>query len=421
MLTKIKEKAKKFWKWILITIFGLGIAVAAILPSEPSIEPIQFDWQNASALEDISQRTHITKDFQDPNNPNQRILIQSSGLLHYHDGEEFKDLKSLPFPEGKEITAPAERHFMLDLPTWGEVKVENNGKQVRVYDKLGQPIYVFIDPLVIEKGKAPFDVKDNLGKKIRDAFSREDLQPYEIDYHIEKNSEVDECEFEVENNKLYFKLPETLKNTYPLQAYDDTDTSSTNNRDAYIWDSSVNGNSGGTTNLYTLYQGASAQDSYRAVMDWTLSSGSGTITAVKLYLYSNALFGAGTLNLYELTTAFPSETAVTWNCAQDDNLDGTCDIDWTTDGGDFDSGTVVDSIACVALNNWGYFDLGPGATNPIPGLTWGSNKDLIIKVDSETGSSDIGNNFGPKEGASNNPYIEITYTPPSVGRRTIIE
>jgi len=191
---------------------------------------MRFEWEKQSYLEDKSLRTHTTKDFRHPKDPYKRIKIQSSRLLHYFDGREFQDLPDLPFPEGKEIKEPKSRHFIMNLPDWGEAKVEKNGKQVRVYDKLGQPIYIFKNPLVVPKGNAPYKIVDKNGKKIKETKNRK--EEIDIDERIEKSDDAVEVSFEVENNKLYFKLPKGL--SYPLEAYDDTDTSSVCNKDCFL-------------------------------------------------------------------------------------------------------------------------------------------------------------------------------------------
>ena len=53
----------------------------------------RFDWKNKQDIE--SKRTHVTKHFEHPTEAGKFIAIQSSGLLHYHDGIDFKDIPDL--------------------------------------------------------------------------------------------------------------------------------------------------------------------------------------------------------------------------------------------------------------------------------------------------------------------------------------
>ena len=54
----------------------------------------RFNWRAHPELEDRSRRTHTTKDFQDPNDPTKRIVIESSGLLHAFIDKGFQDIKT---------------------------------------------------------------------------------------------------------------------------------------------------------------------------------------------------------------------------------------------------------------------------------------------------------------------------------------
>jgi len=367
---------------------------------------MRFEWEKNLHLEDKSKRSHTTKDFQHPTDPTKRILIQSSGLLHYFDGKEFQDLPDLPFPEGKEIKEPKSRHFIMNLPDWGEAKVEKNGKQVRVYDKLGQPIYIFKNPLVVPKGKAPYKVVNKNGKKIKETKNRK--EKIDIDERIEKSDDAVEVSFEVENNKLYFKLPKGLN--YPLEAYDDTDTSSTNNKDTWIRDDFPDTNNGTDTRIR-----AGVSETLvilRTLIHFTLSSGSGDISDVKLFLNMETNYTGGTggyINVHELTQTAWTEDGATWN-----KYDGV--NNWTTPGGDYDA-TIIDQLffdnADPTDIYYSWVLMGTGADNPLT-LNWGDNIHLLLKVDDETRASAPDIAFKSKENASDNPYLEITYAPPLI-------
>jgi len=393
-------------KKVFINLFViLIVALCFLLPFLVLGSSARFNWKINPQLEDQNKRTYTTKEFEIPTEPTKKLLIQSSVLLHYHDGKSFKDLTDLSFPEGKLLSIEVPTPYIMDLPDWGEAKVEKNGKQVRVYDKQNQPIYIFKDPFVISEGLKPYEIVNiNDGSHI--AYTTDTTQDLGIDKKIIRRTElIDECNFGVLDNQLYLELPKVLKNTYPLQAYDDVDTSSTNNKDSYLQENTPDTTKGHQAYMY-LYRDNAVR--VRPVMDWTLSSGSGSISSIRLYLYCDGV-GAGSgmsgvqVDIHELTQVF-IENEVTWNVYSTGNP-------WASPGGDF-SGTIIDSIVWPNDDNdvWRYFDLGSGATNPISGLTWGSIVDLLIKFNTElTGYA--AEYINSKEAGSNNPYLEIIYTP----------
>jgi hypothetical protein len=372
---------------------------------------MRFPWRQNLHLEDKSKRTHTIKDFAHPTDANKRILIQSAGLLHYYDGESFKDLEELPFPEGKEIATPSTHHFMMDLPMWGREELSPDKKTLRIYDKKDQPIYVFSKPLVVSKDNKPFRVvKRKDGTPVRDTTNRDEIVNRD-EVVIRLTNLIDDCEFEVEANKLYLKVPSQLKNSaYPLQAYDATDTSSTNNKDSMILSWGPNTNYGSSEGMY-IYRDVSVSQKGRLVMEWTLSSGSGTITDVKLYLLASFAANSPTnIDVHELTQAF-TELGVTWN-----KYDGT--NNWATPGGDY-SATIIDTVtATIVAGNWyNWVLMGTGATNPLT-LNWGDTFDVLLKFNDEGGIPAWQAAFRTKEWGTpaDRPYIEITYTVGVVGR-----
>lgn len=384
---------------IFVVSFFLFFLIFAISKTEALSE--RFVWEYNHQLENKSRRTHTTKDFQHPTDQNKRIKIQSSGLLHYFD-TEFKDLFNLPFPEGEEITTTTNRYFVMDLPEWGRESLNEDKKILRIFDKKNVSIYLFKNPFAVSKGVKPYKIVTKTGEFIKDTFDKTERK--NIDERVEIKTEViDELQFEVENHKLYLKIPELKNSTYPIQIYDDIDTGSTNNKDAFINTNASSTNYGANTTLVTRTRIA---DTYiiRTVMDWSLFSGSGIISSIRLYLYSSQCFGApvncNLLDVHELTQTFV-ENEVSWIKYSAGNF-------WAVAGGDY-AGAVVDSKEWTPPA-WDFFDLGSGATNPISGLTWGSNVDLLIKENNET-VADTGTEFYSKENADvKKPYIEITYT-----------
>ena len=384
MINWIKKQFNRFWKWLTVGAIVLA-ATGVVIKVQPPAPTMIFGID--SRLEDISQRDTFTKDFQHPTDPTKRIKIQTEAPLHYFDGE-FKDILDLPFPEGKEVFSEQPRHFMMDLPEWGREELSDGGKVLRIYDKKDVSIYIFKDPFATGKGKNPYDtIVDDLG------VSKKKIREVEVDYGT----------FEVENHKLYVKLPDTLKNPYALQVYDDTDTGSTNNKDSKIRDgTSADTNFGADATVQLGYWSA---EKLRMIFDWTLSSGSGTISDIALNIWHNGGTAPVYGDLHELTQTF-TEAGVTWNKYDGTNL-------WGTAGGDY-SATIVDTSYYVTSPD-GYTAIwlvGASSTNPIAGLTWGNTVDLILIAQNEGGAAAY-ISFAMKEtaGTGNDPYIEITYTP----------
>ncbi|MBK9580224.1 MAG: DNRLRE domain-containing protein [Fibrobacteres bacterium] len=182
-----------------------------------------------------------------------------------------------------------------------------------------------------------------------------------------------------------------------------TDTTATNNKDGQLLVLAP------TTNYGTadaMWASCDAGAQFHALIDFTLPSGSGTISAITLNLYKAANGGTNTgvnVEVHEMTRDW-TESQATWNVYSTGN-------NWTSAGGDYSS-TVVDSLAHTATNSiWRAWDLiGAGATNPISGLTWGSNVKLLLLISPESTTPQQAENYYTKERASNKPYIEITYT-----------
>lgn len=389
----IKDRSKKFWVGVVGLIVAPVLAVT-LIDRDPRIDETRFGWQNSPQLENTELRTYTTKDFAHPTNPTKRIKIENSALLHYFD-EEFIDIPKLPFPEGTEITLEKDKHFMLDLPEWGEAKVENKGKEVRVYDKKGVSIYVFRNPLVVEKGINPYKVVKD-GIKIKE--TKDPKEKIETGESIEVSDEAVSVNFTVENNKLYFELPEGL--IYPLEAYDDTDSNSTNTKDTWFAEDVATTNFGTSVVLLSKTDGSGNRG--RSVITFDLSAGSGTISDVKLYLYATWA-GADNIEVRETTGAW-EEYVVTWN--------------------DFYSSynaTVIDVI--VSSAGWmEWILMGTGADNPLT-LTWEDTVDLFVKMDSTgEGATSNGAEYYSRESAeTEKPYIEITYTVAVAEEKTVSE
>lgn len=184
-----------------------------------------------------------------------------------------------------------------------------------------------------------------------------------------------------------------------------TDTTSTNNKENGISQYTPTTNYGNTVSTgYVASQ--TGGDDWRLLIHFTLASGSGTISAVTLNLYKVSGFGTDTgqnIEVHELTRTNWTETGSTWN-----KYDGT--NNWTTAGGDF-SATIVQALPHTTSNNlYRSWNIGPGATNPISGLTWGSDVHLILRYSTSGASPAQAERYNTDADGSNLPYIEITYT-----------
>lgn len=367
---------------------------------------LRFNWKNNQHSENQELRTHISKDFAHPTIPDKRVLIQSAGLLHYNDGKSFKDLTDLPFPERKLIALSKDKHFVMDLPEWSKAKLSDNDSVLQLFDKLDQPIYIFKGPFVITKGEKPYQVVTIDNKQLkRETDNRKEKVGLDEQIILKKNT-VDQCKFVVEKNQLYIKLPSVLKNKYPLQMYDDADTSSTNNKDSFIKSADDANNNYGSLEYIMAERRTDAVRKIRSLIHFTLSSGGGTVSDVKLYLnlYNVGPGGVMGLDIHQLTQTGWTEAGVTWN-----KYDGS--TDWTAAGGDYNA-TVIDSYAWNGSTT-GYIEwvvMGAGASNPLT-LTWEDELHLLLKDDTEINAGNGGASyFRSKEYASNKPYLEITYS-----------
>jgi hypothetical protein len=218
-------------------------------------------------------------------------------------------------------------------------------------------------------------------------------------------TKITEVKFKVQNGKLSFELPAGIE-PKDLKAFDATDTGSTNNKDSYLRKSSPTTNYGSETDIW-VHSGSTGNpnDISRGLLDFTLSSGSGTISDVKLFLYNNYVWSAGTIEVHSVSINW-NEGQVTWNVYSSGN-------NWTTAGGDFNATTICS--ASTSLNNYLSFVLmGTGSTNPLT-LNWGDNVNVLLKIGTESTGVTTGGTFYSKNNASNKPYIEITYTASASG------
>jgi len=355
----------------------------------------RFDWQKNPQSEMVGLRNYNTKHFDIGNG--KRIAIIGQDAFHYWDNK-FKDIPNITFPEGIVFDAWEVSHKVLDLPDWAEIKVSDDKKVVECFDKKGTRIYRFKDPFICKKEIEPFK---NLDAKLPESKT--------IDEKV-----IQRITFEIKDKELFVSVPETLKNLYPIKTYDATDTTATNNKDTFLYKVSPNTNYG--TDMGIAVHINLSSKNINGCIHFTLPGGTGTISAIKLYLYKWYDWGKiTTVEVHQLTQTAWTELGATWN-----KYNGASN--WATAGGDY-SATIVDTTnSPLGVGVWGWenWDLGPGATNPISGLTWGSNTHLLL-----TGSLIYMDGRGTEWYSRNyavdpmkRPYIEITYssatpTPPS--------
>lgn len=181
-----------------------------------------------------------------------------------------------------------------------------------------------------------------------------------------------------------------------------TDTSATNNKDSYIDASAPNTNYGSSD---VIVVATYSSNPARVLIKFTLPSLSGSISLIKLYLLTGYVTNATQVNVHQLTQTGWTEAGVTWN-----KYDGT--NNWTTAGGDYNS-TIIHSLT-PSMSSWVAFILqGTGSTHPLS-LSFGDSIDLLLKLNSETPTTEI--DFVSKEDTTptNRPYLEITYSASSI-------
>ena len=352
-------------------------------------------------VEIVSERRHNIKVFDNGNGT--KSMRVGSANYHYFDGKDFKDIPNLPFPEGKLIKSDSDLS-MVNVPEWGRAELEENDEVVRIYDKKDVPIYRFHSPAVAKKDDKAFILKEEIspGKQIDimttdvlDVIKKsKDKSKFII--KIPNEDKLTKVKFEIKNNKIFFKLPDEIESK-DLRAYDDTDTTSTNNKDGGVDEANKTTNYGTGTARWIGLEGGNG---IRFLSQWTLPIVSGTISKITLNLYeSTNVYGTVVADLHELIRSDWVEDEFTWNIYKTGS-------NWTTAGGDY-SATIVDTtnMATIAWQQWVL--LGTGSTNPIT-ATWGDTIDLIIKDHDESGS-DIYELVWTKEHDGLNPYIEITY------------
>jgi hypothetical protein len=359
-------------------------------------------------------RNHDCKHYIHPTDPTKRICRQSSGLVHALTDKGWEDIETeLPdynFPEATPFKKKEDKHFIMDLPSWGTPVLEDDGKTLKVLDKSGKSIYRYRDLTALPKGDKPYVVATkNLEMKLVDNLNN--LEDGDI---VGKNKNAIDGQFHAENGKMYVKFDESVQ--YPIDVFDSTDTSSTNGGDSFV--SSYTGETNtnyGSSDYLAIGQYGDVQK-LRAFVKFTLSStpvgGPYTISDVVLKLKETQGRSGIVINVHALSRTNWTEAGVTWN-----KYDGT--NNWTTPGGDY-SATIIDQITNTASNFNSFALMGSGADNPLT-LTWGDVVHLCLKGNVETNPA-TNTNFYSKEYATSGdrPVLEITYSAASTTNASLL-
>jgi hypothetical protein len=345
------------------------------------------------------KRDHSCKHFK-TEIPNQYICRQSLGLAHYFDGKNFEEIVDIPFPEGKEIKSEADLG-MIDIPAWAEIELSADKKEAWFKDKKGVRIHRFGDAFVCDKNVEPHSVVDKDGKKTE--LKSKDLVNKVKNFDFTKGEKivVDETKiikvnFCVKDNKLAFELPTGVE-AKDLKAFDDTATVSTT-KGTYA-DSSDGTTDNHKADLLVLAQIEGARK-WRGFIGFTMSSGSGDISKVELFMKTTASVSSSQLDLHATDKSFVDSEANWVRYKSGSN--------WSSAGGDL--GSVADHNTGSSANTfYGFVLMGTGSDNPMS-LDWGGEANLILKFNSESG--DKGCHFYSNGNATpgNRPYVDITYT-----------
>lgn len=169
-------------------------------------------------------------------------------------------------------------------------------------------------------------------------------------------------------------------------------TSSVNNGDTYVREDLKNSNQGSADGTSVQWYQPFLATNHTLIQFTLPSSNLGTINGIRLYLYNNGGSGGSDLNAYANNSTF-TESTVTWNTAPT----------YST--------TIIDSIDASSTSaGWRYWQLqGTGATNPLS-KTWGDTISLRLRFGTQSGATKS-YHFKTKESSSNQPYLEIDYTP----------
>lgn len=360
-------------------------------------------------IELLNKRDHYCKHFDKGNG--EFICRQSLGLAHYFNGETFEEIENIPFPEGKEIKNDKDLE-MIAIPEWAEVELSEDKKTAWFKDKKGVRIHVFREAIVCDKKAEPYSVVDKDGNKtelksVDLVAKKQSLDSVKCEKIVVDKRKITRVNFAVKDGSLAFELPQDLE-AKDLKAFDDTDTGSTNNKYAQIVSWAPTTVVGVAAGIYVYGYSATSEKS-RCLENFTLTSGSGTITKIRLREYKTR---TGTksdsqINVYELSpTRSWVNNGACWNY-----YTGT--TAWSAAGGDYNTTLIGHATPGTGTGEYFITLQGDGADNAFPSgtKTWGDTIDILFRVPNESGA-EAQVEMSTKDNATpaNRPYIEITYS-----------
>ncbi|MBU0894106.1 MAG: DUF2341 domain-containing protein [Nanoarchaeota archaeon] len=375
-------------------------------------------------------------------NKDEGIQIQSASPINYFQNNNYYHIPDLPLPG--EITIDSEPNdslqLYIELPEWAEIILSQDKQEAKVVDEKGNEIWFFEKPYLFSKDKRPYN---EISLTNIELTEEEMLQLYpngiingkpEDDSGLTRENICKDCiieslikrsDFRVIDNKLFVEIPKGLE--YPQVLVDDSDTGSANNKDSYIRKRLAdNYKSYGQCSEMLAGKIIDTSYDYRPILEWTLSSGSGTITSIdyNMYRYAVNTYSGGssaTTRYYELHELVQSFTEGAESCGGACTtgagwIQYDCSHSWKAAGGDY-SATIVDETGVVGgttADAWYIWTLrGDNADNSLDSLTWGDTIDfIVINPDSVAVA---GNNLDwwaseQYTGTTYDPYLEITYS-----------
>ena len=356
--------------------------------------------KQAKNLEIREKRDTFNKTLYDPTDETKRVLVASSTPLHYFDGTEYHELPDLSFPNGKVLPKGRTKHLIKKIPAWARMEVNKDSSEAYLYDKADTLLATYKYPTVTLNGEYPYTITNN-GEFVRYGVKPTDHRPFEGE-EIERNPKCEDAKFAVDGDNFGFIVSKKASR-FELQAWDDTDTSSTVVKDNTMFNNqSANSNYGSDV----LFAGVAGDNrKVRPIMHFTLPSDpGGTITDVDVEIRVCLLYLSGkTVNVHELTQTAWDESTSCWNNYSTGNA-------WTSPGGDFDS-TIISTVNIASVASHTLPVMGDSATNPLT-LDWGDDLHLLLQATNETskGMSYIDSKEATTGGTKISPYLTITYT-----------
>lgn len=359
-------------------------------------------WKKQKQLEIVAERKEKSKTYYDPLDPNKRVVVIGK-RFHRTENGILVDMPDFSFPEGIELPAGRRNHVIINFPDWVTVEIGENGKEAYAKDEKGEILHTYRYPVVTVKGHKPYRVF-LYGDFVREETNYKKIN-WSADETWEYGSHAEEAIFVTNGNDLGMRVSAKAAQ-HELQAWDDTDTSGTNDQDSMMYANNP------TTNYSsdTLQTGKWTNNTTRrSLIDWTMPSDpGGTVTDVDMDLTTNTKVGGQNTVIQELTETWV-DNQVTWSRRSTGNT-------WTTAGGTT-AGINIDEVNCAADETTYTFGImGSNADNPLT-LDWTDSFGLLIRDKVESTSPGSLVYFDDGDGESDPPLLTVTYTAGGSSRR----